>query len=59
MSRLARLGLQLRCWSCFVGCRGREEGGEEKCLGQRFASRDGQEGGQEEGRIRCGLGRED
>ena len=32
-----------------------EEGEEERCLGQRFASRGGLEGDQGEHRIHCGL----
>jgi hypothetical protein len=59
MSRLAQLGLQLRCWSCFAGCRRTEEEGGETCLGRRFASRGRREEGREEGSIHCGLGRED
>lgn len=55
MPRLALLRLRSHYWSCFVDCQGMEEGEGERCLGQRFASRDGLEGGREEDRIHCGL----
>ena len=55
MPRLALLQLRSHCWSCFVGCRGMEEGEEERCLGQRFASRGGLGEAQGEDCIHCGL----
>jgi hypothetical protein len=53
--RLALLRLRSHCWFYFVGCQGKEEGGGERCLGQRFASRGGLEGAQGEDRIHCDL----